>query len=603
MDGEAALRGQNECVARQFIEKGETAPYPGVVVASLSEQTALLAPLRPIDRVKWSCFSYSFSSLHENHDTVTAAMSGTEASSSPADQGNASSSSDTNPSPNEKKKYHRDETFCPELWPVLEGALMTYVNDACGPENRTAPRLAERQNVEYVETFVDPADPATWRVDVRAVRDVPGGEVLLSDYGQEYWANWKEHIHTRAMKRLDQRLNDLFAPAVARDGKNRKRVRVETRCHQWLRLAEAFDRNHRGLPPVIEQDYVTESSSSSSDDSESDDDAFFSRRTSSSAAPVPRAKKWPPPPPPPPKIVTAVSLSSSSSNAAAARKPTAAKKPKARASSAAAAAARKKSSDAAAATPPTKKKRARSVAAKNDSSSSKKKTKTTPTTTPPPQKPRTPPPSASTVATLPPKPPRSDSPPAKKRKRWQEYLGKRVSYFERVRGYRSTPATAVRLAVEATSRDPSVEALYDRARETTPLFEAWWDDGQPYPLRSVSGNGPFTVQFVDGETASVERVVPILAPAAWATLARLPLGAWCRPRGPPTKRNWGVVVSYAQNADGAYVYGVKNDTTGRVDHFHDDLLEPILIVRGNADESGQWQEAAPLSQLLVLPDD
>ena len=607
-DGDAALRGQNECVAGGCILKGETAPYPGVVVSSLPEQKALLEPLRPIDRVKWSCFSYSFSS--HLPDEVVDDGSGRDQTRRTDDIASAPAVLAAPPKP--KKNYRvPDETFCPELWPVLDGAVMTYVNDACGPENRTTQRLAERQNVEYVETF-DGEDPQSWRVDVRATRVIPYDEVLLSDYGSEYWANWKEHIHTRAMKRLDQRLNDLFAPSLVRDG--RRRVRVESRVHQWLRLAEALDRSQRGLPPIVEEDLdfdddLDDDSSLFDDDDDDDDDVEEVRQVSGGIYhnQPPRKKMMGDDLRPPPIVVSSSSSTASTAQAVSSSKvmsPVVKKKKKKKLVASPASAKRSQ--------PPL------------SSSDKKKKKKVTPPR-PTPQKKRV---SSSMSLDVSRRQPEDDESPAPKKPKpssgssprngrpktaaphWRHVLGERVAYFTRSKGCRSQPAVAARLAVDATSRDPMLEHLYETAfrAKGKPRFEAWWDDGQVYPLETLRPvpssyaqlDGTFDVDFVDGEHATVKRVTPVLAPAVWAHLDRLPLGTWCRPRGSLAKSQWGVVVDYLHTGEST-VYDVKLDGAKKSDRFKESDLEPIFVVRSDDDDDdGPWQEAAPLSQLILL---
>ncbi|KAJ8605096.1 hypothetical protein CTAYLR_000390 [Chrysophaeum taylorii] len=429
-DGDPALRGQFECVATRAIRRGETAPYPGVVVATLEEQKALLAPLRPVDRTKWSCFSYSFS----------------ESSSS---------------------------SFCTELWPILE-APTTLINDACGPRDRSGVRMAERQNVEYVE--VRDGSPNLWRVDVRAIRDIAPGETLLADYGDAYWQNWKEHVHTRAMKRLEQRVDDVFAMKVNEKKKKKAaRVRIENRLDAWLRLATSFFNTRDG------------------------------EEETTAALELPVAKR------------------SKSDRAAA----------------------------------------------------------------------------------------------GKKKKSWRDVVGRRVLVddVKKKRGYSSIQVgVASRVATERASFDPMLQALYEAALSGPALFEAWWTDGQPYPLLSLdptpiasrdlwARESSFDVHFADGEKARVDRVAPILQPAVWRRMERLPVGAWCRPTLPNhDTSNWGVVVNYTYHHD-LFVYHVKMDNDPCLHHFAEPDLEPIIIVRGiHATGKSTWQEATPLSFLTDLGD-
>jgi len=648
-DGEAALRGQNECLAEAFIGEGETAPYPGVVVSSLAEQKALLAPLRPIDRVKWSCFSYSFSSHLPDDDQDDDGDDDAMAKEDEEDDALALKDDATNPlqgaeegsvlKKKRKKKpaFFPDETFCPELWPVLDGAMMTYVNDACGPENRTEKRLAERQNVEYVETFDDPSRPSTWRVDVRATKDVFAEDVLLSDYGSEYWLNWKEHIHTRAMKRLDQRLNDLFAPALVRDGP--RRVRVESRTNQWLRLAEAFDRRQRGLPPVVdEQDFYFEDDDddvldvfSAEDDDDDDDDeddedmGFLSSDDGVFPTRPPKENKDPLRVPP-----NVVSSSSSTTSTAkpfkrgSSQKKVVAKKrtPPAPAAALSKSSASKSASKSASSSQKKKRQQpaARPAAASSSSSSSSGGgiASSSSSSSLPPKKKKSPKKRVSSSSTGPPLP----GTPSKKMKNgrarvspppssWRSYLGSTVSYVDRSKGYRTSPAIAAQLAVDADSTDDTLVALYEATlvADPSPRFEAWWDDGQPYPLRALrptpktaaelSGR-TFDVHFVDGEKATVSRVVPVLEPSVWAKLERFPAGAWVRPRCVPGHRSWGTVVRSRATEQATVEYDVQMDFSKEIRTYADADLEPILVVRGT-DVDGAWQEAAPISQLEPAP--
>lgn len=479
-NGDPALRGQFECVAKRRVQKDATAPYPGVVVASLDEQRTLLGPLRPIDRTKWACFSYSFSTQLQTDDAE----------------------------------------FCTELWPVLD-APTTFVNDACGPVDRSAGRMADKQNVEYVETLA--ASSREWRVDVRATRDIQPGEPLLADYGDAYWQNWKEHVHTRAMKRLDQRIADVYAMRV-QEGKHRARhksarqksVRIETRVDAWLNSADRLHRHLNGLPPPVDKASPTRSGSKRG------------RAPTRFAAP-------------PESSASTVDAAASTSRSGHPRDGSS-------------------SSDA-----PQRKRCGRA---------------------PPPR------------------------PAATRRPSWRDKLGKRV-VAQTSRGYRQHPGVAVRVATERDAYDPMLQALYEQALAGPALFEAWWTDGQPYPLLTLDPRPPtaadlwghanaFDVHFIDGEVAAVERVAPILKPNVWRQLERLPIGAWCRPTAKPN--NWGVVVAYScQNAK--FTYHVRLDADDTTVSFGEDKLEPILIVRGISEADGSnWQEAFPVSILTDLGD-
>lgn len=475
-DGDPALRGQFECVAATRINKGERAPYPGVVVASLDEQRALLAPLRPVDRTKWACFSYSFSS-------------------------------------------HLDgsEDFCTELWPVLD-APTTYINDACGPVDRSVVKMAARQNVEYVETLS--SSPSDWRVDVLALRDIGPGEPLLADYGDAYWQNWREHVHTRTMKRLDQRIADVFAMRVHEKSNKsaRGKVRIETRVDNWLRLATKFCNQSKMKKPAARNGRRRRTPTPEEEEESS------SEESAAPATPRPTIRRQPP-----------------------------------------------STAETVVASPPSK--------------------------TPRPIKPR-PDASMQRPASM----PRTLS--------WRDKMGRRVVSRPRGRGYQRSVGVAVRVATERDSWDPMLQALYETALGGPAIFEAWWDDGQPYPLLTLdprprasrdlwARNAYFDVHFIDGEHAQVERVAPILNAMVWRRLERLPIGSWCRPLQPKHDR-WGVIVNYTFSND-AFTYHVRMDDAADLEHFTEPEIEPIVIVRGTND-AGSWQEATPVSLLNDIGD-
>ncbi|EGB02151.1 hypothetical protein AURANDRAFT_69149, partial [Aureococcus anophagefferens] len=176
-DGDAGLRGQYEVRAKAFIAKGESLPYPGVLVgddASVLDDAA--AAPRPLDDVRWATFTYAFRQS-EDDDGLS-----------------------------------RPQV---EIWPTLRlDNPAPFINDFCGPDpgqeksakfpTSKAPLSAvfhspdraqwyarkKRQNVKYVES-VD-GDPKTdWGVRILATRDVKPGERLLADYGEHYWAAWR----------------------------------------------------------------------------------------------------------------------------------------------------------------------------------------------------------------------------------------------------------------------------------------------------------------------------------------------------------------------------------------------------------------------------
>lgn len=473
-NGDPALRGQFECVALRPIKRGQSAPYPGVVVGSLEEQRALLAPLRPVDRTKWACFSYSFSSHLNDNDE-------------PPD-------------------------FCTELWPSLN-APTAYVNDACGPVDRSAKRLAERQNVEYIETLGPTT--ADWRVDVRAIRDIAQGESLLADYGDAYWQNWKEHVHSRAMRRLEQRVADVYAIRVQQrsahtDSRHRRTVRIETRIDAWLRGAKCMCNYLNGLPSLA-----------------ADHDDNLKARQSARKRQSPRQGQQSSQPNiqneqesqqqslcPPAHSLARQASSASTTVAAPPLKP----------------------SETA---------RRGASAPTNRAAQSRKRGRNSDAI------------SARTTCW----PVRADS--------WRNMIGRHVTLDEsRRRGYGVQVGVAVRVATERDSFDPMLQALFETALAGPALFEAWWADGQPYPLLTLNPrprtasdlwarDAYFDVNFIDGERAVVQRVAPILKPAVWKRLERLPIGAWCRPLHLKSNiSDWGVVVNYTYY-DGAFTYHVK----------------------------------------------
>ena len=152
-DGDAGLRGQYEVRAKAFIAKGESLPYPGVLVgddASVLDDAA--AAPRPLDDVRWATFTYAFRQS-EDDDGLS-----------------------------------RPQV---EIWPTLRlDNPAPFINDFCGPDRSQWYARKRHQNVKYVESVE--GDPRTdWGVRILATRDVKPGERLLADYGEHYWAAWR----------------------------------------------------------------------------------------------------------------------------------------------------------------------------------------------------------------------------------------------------------------------------------------------------------------------------------------------------------------------------------------------------------------------------
>ena len=220
--GEPTLVGQYEVVATAFIKKGESLPYPGVLVADDDDEDdgasesqsrpddaagarvpSSASPLRggvpgeppkPLDDVRWSCYTYAF---HQSSD----------------DDGPAA------PAPSGRGRSGGPAAARVELWPKLTmDNPAPFINDACGPDRSHWYKRAKRQNVRYVEYAT--GDPATdWGVRIAATRDVQPGETLLADYGENYWRAWSQ-LFSPEMHDFQRLVTDLYGADPRRAGQD-----------------------------------------------------------------------------------------------------------------------------------------------------------------------------------------------------------------------------------------------------------------------------------------------------------------------------------------------------------------------------------------------
>ena len=139
------MPGQYEVIATQNIQRGESMPYPGTIVLNDQQASSLLQGGRPFDNRRWRTYTYAF-----KESSV-------------------------------------------ELWPHIDpihGPPTPFVNDAIGPDRETWFEHRLKRNVEYVEVRDGP--PQAWRIRMKATRRIAPGEVILADYGDQYWAAWRD---------------------------------------------------------------------------------------------------------------------------------------------------------------------------------------------------------------------------------------------------------------------------------------------------------------------------------------------------------------------------------------------------------------------------
>ncbi|KAH8088878.1 hypothetical protein JL720_6846 [Aureococcus anophagefferens] len=171
-------------------------------------------------------------------------------------------------------------------------------------------------------------------------------------------------------------------------------------------------------------------------------------------------------------------------------------------------------------------------------------------------------------------------------------------------GYDDELGKVASLVVDGSYGDPALAALRNAAPGSGAV-EATWSDGLNYAVAAVTyeAGGDAACTFLDGTTHAVPagKVLPALSPANWRSLARLPLGAWCRPLGWEPASHWGVVEACREAADGRATYAVRMDDVRRPIDVDDDALEPVVLVRGDPRRGEHWQRAYAASALSPLP--
>ncbi|KAK7248548.1 hypothetical protein SO694_0016108 [Aureococcus anophagefferens] len=186
---------------------------------------------------------------------------------------------------------------------------------------------------------------------------------------------------------------------------------------------------------------------------------------------------------------------------------------------------------------------------------------------------------------------------------WRALVGKVVATPARL-GYDDELGKVASLVVDGSYGDPALAALRNAAPGSGAV-EATWSDGLNYAVAAVTyeAGGDAACTFLDGTTHAVPagKVLPALSPANWRSLARLPLGAWCRPLGWEPASHWGVVEACREAADGRATYAVRMDDVRRPIDVDDDALEPVVLVRGDPRRGEHWQRAYAASALSPLP--